>query len=307
MRVKKNYFIYIFLSILAPVFFLLSVRVVQISNNLFFNQSEKSPNKIININREFILKKISELSPQEKKDLTNFFRISFHSFEFGYTIFGEKPMSLDALDLEQTPFEDLEDEYKNSEWFVWDYRKKNGWDVWKKHFQDIPLKGFSLIFYPVPGHPKLIHFDIINHKNLLGAIEENIIDIQKILNREMSANEILKEYIKGEGEVFESIKNHDGLLGILLGFGKENSLKYMSGEKLVSSVDISEIELIHNDLSKVMPPLFMVVKGSEETNKIMSSFRKQQEEINKIYQQENFLELVLLRLFCPDEFKNTPH
>lgn len=74
----------------------------------------------------------------------------------------------------------------------------------------------------------------------------------------------------------------------------------MNHEKLPPSVDISEIERIHNDLSKVMPPLFMVVKDSEETTKIMSSFRKQQEEINKIYQKDNFLELVLLKLFCPD-------
>lgn len=251
------------------------------------------------VDKEIILKKMEKLSSEEKKDLTNFFRICFHSYEFGYTIFGEKPMSLDAMHLEisRPPIDDLVD-YKEDEWALCSYRKKEGWDVWKKHFQDIQLKGFSFIFYSAQNQPGIIHFAIINHKTFLKVIENNLSEFQKVLQKKIEPNEILSEYVKCEKEVFEIIKNHDGLLGILLGYGKENSWKFMNGEKLSPSVD--PLSLKNEDMSNIFLPLFMVSEGSAETQNIMTSYRKQREKINDLYQKENFLEMVLLKLFCSE-------
>lgn len=249
--------------------------------------------------KEIILNKIENLNFEEKKELTNFFRVCFCSSEFGYTIFGEKPMSLDGLDLEIPKYEDSE--YKDNEWVVCCCRKKKGLDVWKKHFQDIQLNGFSLIYYPVPSHPSrpdILHFSIINHEMFLDIVEKNITEFQKVLNRKINSKEILKEYIKAEGEVFELIKNHDGLLGILLGFGKENSFKFMNNEKLSYSVD--PLSRKPSSMSYISPPCFKVVEGSDETKKIMKSFSRQREKINELYQKENFLEIVLLKLFLSD-------
>ena len=249
------------------------------------------------IDKEIILKKIEKLNLEEKKDLTNFFRICCCSSDFGYTIFGEKPMSLEGLFLDRPKFEDI-DEYKDNEWVVCEYRMKEGWEVWTKHFQDVQLSGFSLIFYPVPSYPELLHFAIINHKMFVDVVEKNLNEFQKVLNRKISSKEILKEYIKGEGKVFEIVKNHDGLLGVLLGYGKENSFKYMKGEKLSYSIDLSTIK--PSDMSEISLPSFKAVEGSFETRKIMESFKKQKERITPIYQKENFLEIVLLTLFCSD-------
>jgi hypothetical protein len=253
--------------------------------------------KAFSVDKEIILKKLESLTSEEKKDLTNFFKICSYSYQFSYTIFGEKPMSLDGLGLNRPKFEDLE--YKEDEWVRSSYRKKEGWDVWKKHFQDLPLNNFSLIFYPVPNHPELIHFSIINHKMFLDIVEKHIEEFHKVLNRKISSQEILNGYIKAEGEIFERIKNHEGLLGIILGYGKENSFKYMRKEKLSPSVD--PLSLKGRDMSEMLLPTFMVAEGSEETKKIMASFSKQRERINKLYyQKENFLELVLLKLFCTE-------
>jgi hypothetical protein len=247
--------------------------------------------------RQCILKKIENLTLEEKKDLTSFFKICFCSFEFGYTIFGQKPMSLDAINLKKRSLEDY-GEYKDSEWILCDYRKKDGWDVWKKHFETIEMNGFSLIFYPVPHYPELIHFSIINHKNFLCVLEENLDVFQTVLNRKIASQEILNAYKKGEGEIFNTIKNHEGLLGILLGFGKENAFKFMNKEKLSPSVD--PMSLKGQGMENIRLPRFMVAEGSNETKKIMQSFSRQQESINQIYQKENFLELVLVKLFCTD-------
>lgn len=247
------------------------------------------------VEKEIILKKIEKLSFEEKNDLTNLFRFCFHSSAFGYTIFGEKPMSFDAIDLLRPPFENID---STDKWVLWEYKKTEGWDVWKKHFQDIPLEGFSFISYPVFNQTEFFHVAIINHKLFLKMVEKHLSDFQKVLNRKMQPIEILKEYIKCEG-IFEIIRNHDGLLGILLGYGKENAWKYMQGEKLFFSVDIEFAKQCDN-MAYVLPPLFMVVKGSEETEQIMSSSDKQRAKIDQLYQKENFLEIVMLKLFCSE-------
>src|ERR1700722_13114432 len=80
------------------------------------------------VDREIVLKKIENLSVEEKEDLTNFFKYCFHSSSFGYTIFGEKPMSLDAISIDgRPPCETVV--RKGSKWSIWYYRKKEAWDV----------------------------------------------------------------------------------------------------------------------------------------------------------------------------------
>lgn len=248
------------------------------------------------IDKQFILNKTEGLTPDEKKYLTSFFKICFCSYEFGYTIFGEKPMSIDTLDLIRPSIEDSA--YKDDEWTICEYRKKEGWEVWKKHFQDVPLDGFSLIFYPAPNRSELIYFYIINHKNFLRIVEKNLEDFQKVLNRKITSNDILNEYKKGEGEIFNTIENHDGMLGILLGFGKENSFKFMNKEKLSPSVDPMSLKGL--GMEDIGLPCFMVSEGSSETKEIMASYAKQRVKINEIYRKENFLEVVLMKLFCSD-------
>jgi hypothetical protein len=253
---------------------------------------------VFSIDKHFILNKIDNLTIEERKDLTSFFKICFCSSEFGYTIFGEKPMSLDAISLTKPNFDD-DWEYKDDDWVVSTYRKKEGMDVWKKHFEDMELNGFSLIFYPIPNHTEFINFSIINHKNFLSTLEENIEVFQTALNQKITSQGILNEYKKGSGEIFQRIRSHDGLLGILLGFGKENSFKFMNNEKLSPSVDPTILKGV--EMEHVRLPCFMVSEGSDETKKIMESFSKQREKINKIYHKENFLETVLIKLFCESD------
>ena len=252
--------------------------------------------------KNFTKEKIKTLSLQEKKHLNNFFKRCFQSSGFGYTIFGQKPMSTGGLLTENgrphvDQVKNIDDERVSCGYYM-----KEGLDVWDKHFKNMDLKEFSFISYPVPGHPNLLHFDIINHNNFLRIVEDHLFDFQNFLSFKISAKEILKEYVKGEGDLFEKINKHDGFLGILLGYGKENSFKFFKGDKLSPLVEPSS--LVGKDMSEILLPLFMVSKNSKETHEIMSSFEKQWEKINKIYQSENFLEMVLQKLFTGEE--NTP-
>ena len=275
MRFKKSYHLIIFFVNVFNIFFLLPA---------------------LSLDKEIILNKIEILSSKEKNDLTDFLKFCFHTSAFGYTIFGEKPMSLDAINFEPSLTDDyLEEVYRKLA--LWCYKKKDGWNVWKKHFQDDSLSGFSFISYPYLKHPEVIHIAIINHKLFLNVVENNLTEFQKVLNKKINPNEILEGYVKCEKEIFEPIKNHDGLLGILLGYGKENAWKFMRGEELSPSIDP---DVKNWDISRVKPPLFMVVKGSKETEQIMRSFDKQREKLNEVYRKDNFLEIVLLKLFCPD-------
>ena len=266
----------------------LTIFFVNFINMFLFSQ-------VFSIDKEIILKKIEKLTFEETDDLNNFFKICFYKSTFGYTIFGEKPMSLDVIDVERPPLDNPI--YKENILLQLDYRRKQGWDVWKKYFQDVYLEDFSIISYQ-NSYPGSIDIAIINHRLFLNVIDNNLAEFQEVLKQKINSIEILKEYIKGEGEVFDLINNHDGLLGILLGYGKENSWKYVKGEKLSPSFDPSNINF--KDLSNILPPFFGVSKESRESEQIVESYAKQRKKINEIYQKENFLEIVLLKLFCSE-------
>lgn len=240
--------------------------------------------------------KLATLSPQEREYLKNFFKVSVFTDEFGYTIFADKPMSFQTVDMVSDSKSVEGFDYTDIEHIFRFYRMREGWEVWLKYSSLFPLAGFSIIHYPFPLDPeKFIEVAIINHKYFLNTVNENLVDFQTVLGEKLSAQEILNKYIKGNGEIFTRIRNHEGLFGTLLGFGRNNAWEYMKrsgGQTLDSFLD--EGELL--DTLHIPPPLFKAIGDSEETNRLRIKFEKERPKLDPIYQSEDFLEIVLSTL-----------
>lgn len=241
--------------------------------------------------------KLTTLSPQELEYLTNFFKVSVFTDEFGYTIFADKPMSFQTVDMISASKSVEGFDYTDIEHIFRYYRLREGWEVWQKYSSNLfPLAGFSIIHYPFPLDPeKFIEVAIINHKYFLNTVNENLLDFQTVLGEKLSAQQILEEYIKGSGNIFTRIRNHDGLFGTLLGFGRNNAWEYMKrsgGQTLDSFLDEGEpLDTLH-----LLPPLFAAIGDSEETNKLRIKYEKERPQIEPIFQSKDFLEIVLGKL-----------
>lgn len=249
-----------------------------------------------------IPKFIDSLNTKEKEYLTNLFKLQFFLNSFGYTIFGKKPMSFDIIDYNQK-FQNIDNiEYMNIE-HIWDrYRLKEGWAVWKKYANRFHQNYISIIEYPCHLNSNCIEIAVINHNNFIKVINDNLNYFQSILGNSFSPTQILEEYLKGSGDIFCKIRLHDGLFGTLLGYGCENAIEYnRSGrpsEAMVSFTPFEETssELEKNGTKNILPPLFAVIPNSKETLKLKASYEKQRIKINEIYQDQNLLEDIFLKL-----------
>lgn len=245
---------------------------------------------------------INSLNAQEKEYLANFFKVQFFIDAFGYTIFGEKPMSIDLIDIHRETKSTDGFDYMDIE-HIWDrYRVKEGWGIWKNYAHKFYQKNISIIEYPSHLSPNCIEIAIINHKNFIKVVSENLEDFQSILGNTLTPSQILNEYLKGDEAVFQKIRLHDGLFGTLLGYGRENAWEFnrlgRAGESMTSFTSLKEFspELEKNGTKNILPPLFSVIPNSEETLKLRTSYEKQRAKVNSIYQSQDFLEKTLLEL-----------
>ena len=184
------------------------------------------------------------------------------------------------------------------------YRLKEGWDVWKKYEYLFPLQGFSLFSHPSPmaansftKADSFFEVVLINHKNFLNVVRGNLEDFHQVLGSSLSPEQILQEYLNGEGLVFDQIRNHDGLFGTLLGFGRDNSWEF---KKRGDGRTLEGLE--HEDprdTKHVFLPQFAVLPGTKETMDLRIAYKKQRLLIDTIYQKDDFLSHVLLALCHP--------
>lgn len=170
---------------------------------------------------------------------------------------------------------------------------RQSWEVWQKYAALLPMKGYSLISFPSPMSEEYIEIAISNHNLFIKTVSEHLNDFQEVLGLAMTPEEILNEYVKGDGEVFRKIRLHDGLFGTLLGYGRENAWSYMGDKTRKTMRSLYP----HTDPVEgcVMRPICRALE-SEETNALRIAYQTQGVEIDAIYRHPDFLELVLQKL-----------
>lgn len=253
------------------------------------------------------------LPVKDKKRLEYLFRELVDHDCFAYTLIGDKPMSLGAyLD----PFSSLNVSLIFQSLTPRNLQMYFAWKTWLKYQRFFAEIDYMLWAEPNPWIEggKLIIF--VNKKNMNALVHEYEEDFQNVLHIQNLDGEQLLLQIKNRPFFSDTLKCHEALIGMLLGYGRINAWLFwnkMQGEKvLISSVWEQEIQdralekltfwnlLFENqktELSSTMfYPTFMGDPASQETEQIKALFRGNRDRIIEYYKNKDFLESTLALL-----------
>ena len=169
-----------------------------------------------------IREKLKVLSPQEKQDLTFFIGQVISFDQYSYTLVGYKPMSICNVVVEDT--EDLafcREEFKRPR----HQTLMRGYLVWKKYQSLFPRKKHILIDYSFLGKGRR-EIALICPKLCMATIQEHLDDFREILGKPCTSEEVFWILTHPEHNDFYTIIDHTRLIGLLLGFGRNNACLY---------------------------------------------------------------------------------
>lgn len=226
-----------------------------------------------------------------------------------YVLNGSKPAVLgdfSSPNLRELPF-------FGGRFFKKEVMLKRGLEIWRKYQHLFPSANHVLLFHEKDD---LFEILLINKKRFLNEVARNIEDFKAILGSEMTAEILLKKLVKQEEPLSEILKNHSGLLGIILGYGKHNSWLFHQRKMIQNRLDNSQFipkrfDLIKGEFNtidkKFQPieqkrksilfftslPSFVFDPLHIETHELWKEYRKQRKELTKTYRNKNFLEFAL--------------
>ena len=263
-------------------------------------------------NEDMFLKSIPD---RDKRYLERFFQVFFLEEDFSYTLFGDKPMSFSGLSHQNMPHE------------IYVPRSSRhlpigqSFEIFKKLRNKFPNDEHIFVLNEDKDG---IFIYFINTKAFLQVIEANIDVFLKELGENFTASAFLQELQEEKRPVLEIIHHHEGILGILLGYGRHNSLLFQRKADILGrcwayehnehqandlSKDIEEElhyldsrlgsfsnENDYNSLIPIPPLGFAADKEHPETKNLAKKYRSIREKINIAYSQEPPFEVIMRML-----------
>lgn len=252
------------------------------------------------------------LPAKDKEKLFALMQKLFAEDSFAYTILGSKPVSWETY---QNPF-------PFSDWTIFydSFSKYNrivrsGWKTWEKYRHVFPSA--HLWVETSERHPGSISILIVNEDQFNIVVKNNKKDFQDVLRKEIvDGFQLLKE-AKNRSLMSEVLEGHQALMGMVLGYGRDNSWKFLEGcEKRVSigwvwgEEDWSfpeelppGISLIEFYLTRCSCPSFAGDPNSKESLDLKADYLLTKQRVMNYYKDKDFLEatLSLLAGYRPQE------
>lgn len=263
--------------------------------------------------RAEVSKVLSGISENDRKSLELFFQELIYKEDFGFTLFGDKPISLTGY-FDPLPIGNYLQIRRNN-------LLKNGWETWKKYHSLLPQSNYLLIEEQEEDGIHII--TIINKKALRKVIQENLDLFQKVLGNNFTLEEFIRK-MEEKKILFSLLCRHEGLYGILLGYGKTNACLYQRREELHffdSKISFSfskaapskpflsldeEIYFLkekmiaveeNSRLSLIKLPQFIGIKNHPETKQLRKKYREARlDMIFRLKIKENFLQIVMKQI-----------
>ncbi|NGX47819.1 MAG: hypothetical protein K1000chlam3_01204 [Chlamydiae bacterium] len=255
--------------------------------------------------------RILSLPEKDKKRLFDFMEILFAEDNFAYTLLGSKPVSW-ATYHNPLPFTD----------WTWDSLKRHcrklraGWKTWEKYRHLFPTANFWV--ERPECYPGSVSILLINEDQFNAVVNSHKKDFQEILNREIVDGFQLLRDAKNRTLMHDVLKGDQVLMGIVLGYGRENSLLFLESCKtLIPAEPVwgeddcdegpleipSEMTLTEFYLTQYSCPVFAGNPNSEESLTLKSDYLKTKEKVLQYYQGKDFLEasLSLIAGYRPEE------
>jgi len=266
-----------------------------------------------------VAKELRNLSDEDRENLEWFFR---GFWESSYVLFGTKPMAFTFIKDPHHPHVEHIFDFMDS---ITDCHPSaqveiKGWEVWKKYNHLFKSSNFIFLENQEEAGNEIF---VINKRSFLDKVGENLDCFQEVLGRDVTPEQILELCLKSKNIIKDALKGHDGLLGILLGFGRHNSYLYWRANQIKSgcfpkwlapSSGFSTLEeeyahingtltffpnLLMNDLNPFLLdlPEFRADQEHPETEQLRKEYLATYKTILKSYENGNILETTL-RQFC---------
>jgi hypothetical protein len=237
---------------------------------------------------------VSKLSQIPKEDRARIEKLLSHLVwgeTFAYVLFGSKPMAVCNQDKIGSPYYLTVHQSPA-------YELESLWETWEKYAHLFPMSEFIFL---TTGNDKIFELYLLNKSNCLKIIENNLSLFQKKTSCNLNAIEMFDYIVKSAGnDIYKnSLKKSQGLYGILLGFGTENSIDFENYFYLNKTRGPLPPETgKHIDIEDpLLPPIpFFASFSAEETKKLIADYQQERKEILKIYSNKNFLETTINQL-----------
>lgn len=233
---------------------------------------------------------LEKIPLDEKEKLEKFFDFLMHHSIIGYSLCGEKPVSIDTFPtLTKIPFQYAIKIFVKHPGYsiLW-----NGIKTWQSYSHLFPSDLFVIRY--IPDYNTIV---LINKRATLNVIEANLDLFQKYSNSKQTALEFLEEVCFPKDKEY-MIRYNITLLGILLGYGRNNSLAF-SKRNYVQKLEPFELYETNNSLNSFMNPGFIMINNGtneNENEEIRQTFRRAKKNLESSFQNKNYLE-TFIQLF----------
>lgn len=185
---------------------------------------------------------------------------------------------------------------------------KRGWETLNKYIQRFPMKRFSLFTLSSPDS-EVVVIAIVDKIKLTQCVSQNFEDFQELL-QEVKPEELLEDNTMYS---FLQKISHDGLIGTLLGFGRENAWLFHKCKKIKMSPSERPMQGVWQDeesdylrhiclkcksfqpwdVSDLFYPTFACDPLSEETKQLQQNYREERKKIIEYYQGRDVVKATL--------------
>jgi hypothetical protein len=254
------------------------------------------------------------ITEEERAWLKGFFRDLLFEAPGAYVLYGKKPMmwycfrkppteeekaELEAYYASLPEEEKVAPERKRFDFYTHYYK-------WEKIKERFAIKQYLFGTFP----PRLDHgpesLIFINVEMALKTLLEHYDDFRRVLGYDFDPLEAVFDVENRESQFWKSIMNNNMLVGILLGYGRENSwffdweTKYKQqqskiGEFLRSLPLINDAphDILYPDPQHFPLPVFGSYGLYANQKKILGEFKKDQEKIKELYRGRDEVDLAL--------------
>lgn len=241
------------------------------------------------------------VQPEDRPFLEFFLRSLVFKDHFGYVLFAEKPMGFFACGKIELVFEQCLIE-------LLDHKQstlRKGLEIFDRTYSKSPI-GKNFIVLKTEDKRREMVF-LINRKAFLKTVSQHLREFKKILGNDITGEVLLSKMVR-EKDVLRCLNHHEGLFGILLGYGKNNAFLFHRRKELHKktiipfSAERIDEKLQGIDHSKPSPlrilrlPAFVADVSTQETKLLKKLYREQRKKVALAYQNGDFLQLTLSRL-----------
>lgn len=233
-----------------------------------------------------VLEKFQEISSEDQEKIHYFFEKLIKQYGFGYTLFGEKPVSM--LYWLAIPEHDRKRPY-----FSVDENFVEAYKIWKKHEGKFSSEKYFFEERSLVVGKEYVDLILINKSEFYKKIflHSNLFpdhyDERAFIN-----NEKMELFSK------EDLGGYHLRMGVLLGYGEGNASEF--AKRTINDPKESPDWVVFKDLIRTKknkntpnPPVFRANPHTQETQKLIENYSQTQEKLEDILNNENFLQIVL--------------